>query len=70
MEKKVRPHCSVCMKEIKMGQEVVMDGTFKGIMHANCSYLSAIKIEDKGLFEVIIGRNQSWFKQFNHLITH
>ncbi|WP_342026105.1 hypothetical protein AADC60_10590 [Cytobacillus pseudoceanisediminis] len=70
MEKKVRPHCHVCMKEMKMGQEVVMDGAFKGIIHANCNYLTAIEIEDKGLFEEVIGRNPRWFKQFNHLISH
>lgn len=58
------------MEEIKMGQEVVLEGTIKGILHANCSYLLPEDIEDQGLLENVISRNQNWLKSFNHLIMH
>lgn len=70
MEKKVIPHCSVCLKAMKMGQRVVFDRTFKGIMHADCSYSPLLEVEDQGFYEEIIRRNQRWLKQFNHTIMH
>ncbi|WP_394136914.1 hypothetical protein [Cytobacillus oceanisediminis] len=68
MDRKVIPHCHVCMEEMKIGQEIVMDRTFKGILHADCSYLLPDEIEDQGLLESVISRNQNWLKSFNHLI--
>ncbi|CAM3888674.1 hypothetical protein GCM10009865_22190 [Aeromicrobium ponti] len=70
MEKKVIPHCPICLEEMKVGQEVVLDGTFKGILHTDCSYLTLEEVEDQGLYEEIIRRNQRWLKQFNHTIMH
>lgn len=71
MEKtKIIPHCHVCMNEMKMGEDVVMDGIFKGILHADCSYLPPTEIEDQGKLEDVISRNQRWLKSFNHLILH
>ncbi|WP_404356513.1 hypothetical protein LG291_23365 [Cytobacillus firmus] len=55
---------------MKMDEEVVMDGIFKGILHANCSYLPPTEIEDQGKLEDVISRNQRWLKSFNHLIMH
>jgi hypothetical protein len=46
------------MEKMKMGQEVVMDGLFKGILHADCSNLPFDQIEDQGKFEEVISRNQ------------
>lgn len=66
----IKPHCHVCMKEMKMGQEVVMDGLLKGILHADCNYLPLDEVEDKGSLEDVISRNQRWLKGFNHLIVH
>ncbi|MCS0674638.1 hypothetical protein [Cytobacillus firmus] len=68
MDKKIIPHCHVCMNEMKMGEEVVLDSIFKGIMHSNCSYLPPNEIEDQGKLEEVISRNQRWLNSFNHLI--
>lgn len=71
MENKItKPHCHVCMNEMKMGEEVVMDGTLKGILHADCSYLPPAEIEDQGKLEDVISRNQKWLKSFNYLFLH
>jgi hypothetical protein len=67
---KIIPHCHVCKKEMKLGEEVVMDGIFKGILYADCSYLPPIEVEDQGKLEEVIIRNQRWLKPFNHLILH
>lgn len=53
-----------------VGVDVVMDGTFKGIIHADCNYLPPGEIEDRGKFEAVVKRNQKWFSQFNHVIRH
>ncbi|AND39055.1 hypothetical protein [Cytobacillus oceanisediminis] len=66
----INPHCHVCIEEFKVGVDVVMNGTFKGIIHADCNYLPPGEIEDRGKFEAVVMRNQKWFSQFNHVIRH
>lgn len=66
----IKPHCHVCMKELKIGQEVVTDDIMKGISHSDCSYLPFYEIADQGLFEDVVLRNQDWLKFLNRFILH
>lgn len=58
------PHCSECMKELKLGEQVIMDGLFKGILHADCNYLDEEYIEDRGIYEEVVSQNQKRFSNF------
>ncbi|CAH0346082.1 hypothetical protein BCI9360_02400 [Bacillus sp. CECT 9360] len=58
------PHCSVCMKELKIGEQVIMEGIFNGILHADCNYLTEEYIEVRGRYEDVVIRNQKWFSGF------
>ncbi|MCU1804743.1 hypothetical protein NVV31_04945 [Cytobacillus firmus] len=64
------PHCHVCKEKLKVGVAVVMDKTFKGVIHVSCNNLPQMEIEDHGNFEEVVLRNQLWLKQFNHMVLH
>ncbi|EWG11694.1 hypothetical protein [Cytobacillus firmus] len=68
--KNINPHCHICKEQLKLDEVVVLDGTLKGIIHAECNNLPQEEIEDRGSFQEVISRNQLWLKQFNHMILH
>lgn len=69
-QKDIIPHCHVCKEELKVGDEVVLDGTLKGIIHATCNNIPHREIEDNGRLEEVVLRNQMWLKQFNYMVLH
>ena len=61
----VVPHCSLCMDEIKLGQELIMMDMYGnyGLIHARC--------EDLNKCGEVVARNfdifQSFLEQFNKI---
>jgi hypothetical protein len=68
--KEIIPHCHVCREEFKAGVEVVFDGILKGIIHEACNNLPQKDIGDHGRIEEVVLRNQTWLRQFNHMVLH
>ncbi|NMD72792.1 hypothetical protein HHO41_21455 [Bacillus sp. DNRA2] len=59
----IKPHCEKCMKELKVGQNVVLTILYN-IEHDGCRPWAEENIRDRGTFEEVVTRNRKYFNYF------
>lgn len=63
--RKVKPHCSICMKEMIPTDEVVLTEQYFFI-HDSCSEKNPFDEKDKGPFYKVATRHFTYFQRFVH----
>lgn len=59
----IKPHCLGCMKELKLGQNIVFTILYN-IEHEGCRPWAKENIRDRGTFEEVVTRNRKYLNDF------